>query len=879
MRRKNRPIALRAEQLETRDLLTGFGLVGVSAGQSLTGTINIAVTNPRLPNLASVEYLLNGHSLSGPITRSPYIYSWNTLGFADGRKNIEAIGRDSAGHVIADTNPVKVKLINSKLPTISMNVISPDLSGTLSGIVSFQVQVNSNTSAYSYGAMLEYVDGIDIGMAPSTATHFFSSRNGTQFLTNDKLDTTKLSNGTHTFTLSSYIILDAKDTRYGHVSRVGSTRYLRTSEEMTFTVDNGQALRDIRSEFSTVYLDTGQSQALSPVARFTDGTQSALPSSATVYTSLNPSVATVSPSGVVTGVGYGTSIVTISALGRTALATVTIAPPTGVPHFGRDGSILTKYDPANSIFATSLFYLNGDALDSDPRLPALVAAAGINTLTTGFYQNPADGGLSGLSYSQWLTGEQAILSKIINQAKKYNMSLLLTGDDIARTAKELNNTLTNPWAPQALQAALSMVGASKRVIGVDMVDETDSVWGDNPFPTDSRWAARGIPDNAFAKLMSIINAAPNHPNISWPTSGGSSNTSVKNWLGNSTMSNYASLYWAASNWESTDLGFSAGNEYLLQSRKISNDLAQLSPTVPKLMLNSVAGQFYWKTSTNSTYTPGQDVLINQAQSPNVVAMNIFNAAVMGMAGVREYAYDGYVWSSSRSSGALYSIQQTGANPFTIGTDRWQAMATANNLIHRIEPQLFQAQMSTPDLGDDISTTARQGDNGRLLMIANNRDNAEPVHIDLTPYIYGNGSQVTLYRMVGSTLTDEQIPESASNDLVLAPGEGVVYVFQPTPASPAIDATPPAVTLLSPLPNSATSGLFSITATATDDVAVDHLTFFVDGQAIATVQSTNGTYQAQWTATGLTTNAYHSVSVIAYDAAGNSGEARTVIQTK
>ena len=49
------------------------------------------------------------------------------------------------------------------------------------------------------------------------------------------------------------------------------------------------------------------------------------------------------------------------------------------PHFARDGSLLTAYDPKRSIFVRTLFQLNFDDLAAEPDLAEELKAAGINT--------------------------------------------------------------------------------------------------------------------------------------------------------------------------------------------------------------------------------------------------------------------------------------------------------------------------------------------------------------------------------------------------------------------------------------------------------------------------------------------------------------------
>ena len=94
---------------------------------------------------------------------------------------------------------------------------------------------------------------------------------------------------------------------------------------------------------------------------------------------------------------------------------------------------------------------------------------------------------------------------------------------------------------------------------------------------------------------------------------------------------------------------------------------------------------------------------------------------------------------------------------------------------------------------------------------------------------------------------------------------------PPPTTPTLDTTPPTVQITSPLtgtriPN---NGNVTITATATDNVGVVQVAFYVDGVLLAT--DTSAPYSAHWNAKKAA-NVNHYVLVTAWDAAGNHSSA-------
>ena len=91
-------------------------------------------------------------------------------------------------------------------------------------------------------------------------------------------------------------------------------------------------------------------------------------------------------------------------------------------------------------------------------------------------------------------------------------------------------------------------------------------------------------------------------------------------------------------------------------------------------------------------------------------------------------------------------------------------------------------------------------------------------------------------------------------------------FDDAAASGGSDTTPPTVSLSAPTANSTVSGFVPISATATDNVTVDHVDYLVDGQVAATL--TSGPFTYSWNSRSVS-NGSHAIAVSAVDPAGNS----------
>ena len=89
----------------------------------------------------------------------------------------------------------------------------------------------------------------------------------------------------------------------------------------------------------------------------------------------------------------------------------------------------------------------------------------------------------------------------------------------------------------------------------------------------------------------------------------------------------------------------------------------------------------------------------------------------------------------------------------------------------------------------------------------------------------------------------------------------------TTQAPAGDTTAPTVTMSAPAANATVSGTVAVSATASDNVAVVGVQFYLDGNVLGS-EDTAAPYSVNWNTT-LIANGTHRVRAIARDAAGNT----------
>jgi hypothetical protein len=122
-------------------------------------------------------------------------------------------------------------------------------------------------------------------------------------------------------------------------------------------------------------------------------------------------------------------------------------------------------------------------------------------------------------------------------------------------------------------------------------------------------------------------------------------------------------------------------------------------------------------------------------------------------------------------------------------------------------------------------------------------------------IASGSSNVTLDFTAGST-TDTNVSATGADRLSIVQNSAIT-----------VDGAAPTVSVTAPVNGATVSGTISVSATATDNVAVSGVQFKVDGGNIG-AEDTSSPYSVNWD-TSSATNGAHSVTAVARDAANNS----------
>ena len=359
------------------------------------------------------------------------------------------------------------KVLGQSIPTVTYSgtngfaVTMPDVTQTLSGEIPITAAINQ-ASLSSDNRYIFIVDGVSktIGDGGSTSP------------ITDTFDTTTIPNGQHTI----YV--------WGWANTANGIVTYGSWGPITFTTNNAHALLGLQANYRELYLTLGQSAQLSAFFAYDDDTK--IPTTASyAITSSEPvsNVASVSSNGMVTANAVGDATVTLSANGLTRDVRVSVNTQNVTPHFGKNDSFLTAYDPSESLYIRSMFFLSNAVINSDPAYPPALAAAAVNTFEDGIYFAPNSGTPDVNSWESYVN--QNVFAPIQATAQANNMYVLYTGEGMTRGSDPLYNASRGPsasWSPNPIVYSFTQALSIGRGLGVEMGDEINSSWGNTPSP-------------------------------------------------------------------------------------------------------------------------------------------------------------------------------------------------------------------------------------------------------------------------------------------------------------------------------------------------------------------------------------------------------------
>ncbi|MCM0083348.1 Ig-like domain-containing protein [Geomonas sp. Red32] len=223
----------------------------------------------------------------------------------------------------------------------------------------------------------------------------------------------------------------------------------------------------------------------------------------------------------------------------------------------------------------------------------------------------------------------------------------------------------------------------------------------------------------------------------------------------------------------------------------------------------------------------------------------------------------YNWDTSALSAGSYTLT---AKAYDAANNAGQSSISVNVVKDTTAPS---ATISAPASGATVSGTAT--------ITASATDNIGVTKIE----IYENGVLKTAGSVSPLTYSWNTTAEANGTATLTAKAydaagnagtSSSVSVTINNGSTATADTTAPSVSITSPASGSTVSGTASVTASASDNVGVTKVEFYLDGALKST--STAAPYSYSWGSTA-TPNGSHTLSAKAYDAAGNAGSSSGV----
>ena len=163
-----------------------ISLTSPTASSTVSGNVSISANAADNVAVTGVQFFLDGGAFGAEDTTSPYSISWNTASTTNGNHTVHARARDAAGNT-ATTTVSNVTVNNTTADTTKPTVsfVSPADNSNASSTINVTVNAADNIALASIGLS---IDGASFGSLSSTSPAVWS------------LDTTQLTNATHTFT-------------------------------------------------------------------------------------------------------------------------------------------------------------------------------------------------------------------------------------------------------------------------------------------------------------------------------------------------------------------------------------------------------------------------------------------------------------------------------------------------------------------------------------------------------------------------------------------------------------------------------------------------------------------------------------------------------
>ena len=152
---------------------------------TVSGSVTVSATASDNVGVASIQLQVDGANVGSADTSSPYNFSWNTTSVSNASHTLTAVAKDAAGNTTTSAS-VRVTVNNADTTPPTASITSPANNATVSSTVTVSATASDNVGVASVQLQ---VDGANVGSADTSSPYNFS------------WNTTSVSNASHTLTV------------------------------------------------------------------------------------------------------------------------------------------------------------------------------------------------------------------------------------------------------------------------------------------------------------------------------------------------------------------------------------------------------------------------------------------------------------------------------------------------------------------------------------------------------------------------------------------------------------------------------------------------------------------------------------------------------
>src|SRR5271155_548481 len=178
---------------------------------TVNGTVTVSAAASDSAGIASVQLQVDGANVGAALTTAPYNFSWNPTSVPNASHTLTAVATDT-GENSATSAVVKVTVNNSDTTPPTVSITSPANNSTVSGVVTVNATASDNVAVASVQLQ---VDGANVGAADTSSPYTFS------------WGSNSVANGSHTLTAV------AKDTSGNKTTSAGVKVTVSNSTDTT----------------------------------------------------------------------------------------------------------------------------------------------------------------------------------------------------------------------------------------------------------------------------------------------------------------------------------------------------------------------------------------------------------------------------------------------------------------------------------------------------------------------------------------------------------------------------------------------------------------------------------------------------------------------